>query len=136
MYHFQNSCLKTCCNKRGSAIHDTRPIDSRANDAHDSCINYADMLTLYRDNSWYQSKLKYKRDTQIPGLLGEEKKLDQRSCFLKKLSLSFKISSDENNIAKLVVNVWEDYSNKFCQLFFNSAQINMIFESSHQSQMF
>ena len=54
---------------------------------HDSCINYATMLTLYRDNSLHHRKEKYKCDMQRPGFLGEEKIL---------------IFSDENNIAKLV----------------------------------
>ena len=40
---------------------------------HDSCINYANMLSLYRDKSC-------KRDMQRPGYLSEENKIDQRSC--------------------------------------------------------
>ena len=39
---------------------------------HNSCINYAIMLTLYRDNSWYQGKKKYDRDMQRPGFPGAE----------------------------------------------------------------
>ena len=39
---------------------------------HHSCINYANMLTLYRDNSWYQGKKKYKQDMWRPGFFGAE----------------------------------------------------------------
>ena len=46
---------------------------------HDSYINYANMLSLYRDNSWYHRKEKYKCDIQRPGFLGEKNKRDQRS---------------------------------------------------------
>ena len=42
---------------------------------------------------------------QIPGLLGEENKLDQRSYIFKKYRFSFLTFSDENNIGKLVVNM-------------------------------
>ena len=61
---------------------------------HDSCINYANMLSLYRDKSC-------KRDMQRPGCLSEENKKLQ---FLKLAVFSFKFS-DENNIAKLVVDM-------------------------------
>ena len=40
---------------------------------HDSCIDYTNMLSLYKDNSWYQRKKKYEQDMQRPGFLGEEK---------------------------------------------------------------
>ena len=31
---------------------------------HDSCINYANTLALYRDNSQFQGKKKYNRNTK------------------------------------------------------------------------
>ena len=40
---------------------------------HDSCINYANMLTLYRDKLC-------KCDMQQPGFLSEKIKLDKRNC--------------------------------------------------------
>ena len=41
---------------------------------HDSYINHANMLTLYRDNSWFQGKKKYNCNKQRrPGFLGAEK---------------------------------------------------------------
>ena len=49
---------------------------------HDSCINYANMLTLYRDKSC-------KRDMQRPGFFYEENKLDKRSY--NSLTLSFSL---------------------------------------------
>ena len=59
---------------------------------HDSCINYANMLTLYRDNSQNHRKGKYKDDMQRPGFLREENKPDQRSfIFLKIIIFSFNI---------------------------------------------
>ena len=94
---------------------------------HDSSINYANMLTLYKDNSWYQGKKKYNRDMQRP-LLKIFNKVDLKetpaqvflckfwknfknsfflrtplvaASILKKLPLSILIFSDENNIAKL-----------------------------------
>ena len=63
---------------------------------HDSCINYANMLTLYRDNSLYHWKENYKCDMQRPDFPGEENKPEQRSCIFLKNSLL--IFSDENNI--------------------------------------
>lgn len=64
---------------------------------HDPCINYANMLNLYRDNSWYHRKWKYKCEMQRSGFLGEESKPDQRS---------FLFWYFENNIAKLVRDIW------------------------------
>ena len=40
-----------------------------------------------------------------PDFLNEENKPDQRSCSFKKLPFSLLKFSDENNIAKLVVDV-------------------------------
>ena len=42
---------------------------------------------------------------QIPGFLSEENKFDQKSCNFQKLSFSFLKFSDENNIAKLAVDM-------------------------------
>ena len=49
---------------------------------HESCINYANMLTLYRDKSC-------KRDMQRPGFFCEENKLGKRSY--NSLTLSFSL---------------------------------------------
>ena len=69
---------------------------------HDSCLNYANMLTLYRDSPKYHKYKKYKGIMQRTGFLGEENKPDQRSFFFFKLSFFVFIFSDENNVAKLV----------------------------------
>ena len=55
--------------------------DKRSNDSQskDTCINYANMLILYRGNSHDHRKGKYKRDIQRPGFLGVENKPDLRS---------------------------------------------------------
>ena len=49
---------------------------------HNSCINYATMLNLYRDNSCHR-KEKYKCDMQRPSLPGEENKRDQKATFFE-----------------------------------------------------
>ena len=47
---------------------------------HDSCINYANMLTLYRDKLWYQGSKNLSLIYKKPGFLSEENKPDQWSC--------------------------------------------------------
>ena len=60
-------------------VRDTRPNDSRSND-HDSCINYANMLTLYRDKTRYEGSKTICAICKLPGFLSEENKFDQISC--------------------------------------------------------
>ena len=105
--------------------------DTQSNDAR-SCINYANMLTLHRDNPKFQE---YKCDMQRPVFLGEENKPDQRSCFFWKLLFSVLIFSNENNIAKLVGDAWGNCFSRLCQLLCNWIRMNLIFKSS-RSQMF
>ena len=47
---------------------------------HDSCTNYANMLTLYRDKLWYQGSKNLSLIYKKPGFLSEENKPDQWSC--------------------------------------------------------
>ena len=84
-------------------IHDSTIQDSAM---HNSFINYPSMLTLYRDNSWYQSKKRYNHDMQKPYFL------DQKSCIFNKLLFSLLIFSEENDAGKLVVNMWGNCSNR------------------------
>ena len=74
------------------------------------------MLSLYRDKSC-------KRDMQRPGCLSEENKKLQ---FLKLAVFSFKFS-DENNIAKLVVDMWGNCSYRLCQSTFPELNTFQIF---------
>ena len=60
------------------------------------------MLTLYRDNSLYRRKEKYKRDMQRPGFLGEENKSEQKSYIISKFPFFLLTFSDEYDIAELV----------------------------------
>ena len=51
-------------------------------------------------------KQKYERDMQIPDFLSEEKKFNQRTSLqLLKIAVSLLKFPDENNIAKLVVDM-------------------------------
>ena len=86
---------------------------------HDSYINYPNKLTLYRDNSSYQRKEKYKCNMQRPVFLGKENKPNQRSCIFKKLSFFLSTFSDEKNVAELVADMRGYYSNRLQQLSFN-----------------
>ena len=108
---------------------------------HDSCINYANMLTLYtsyRDNSWYQGKKKYNRLCKELVSLAQKifNKVDQKRdrCFSVKFVKSLRrpflwntysggfyffkncrflfLFSDENNLAKLSFDMWGNCSNK------------------------
>ena len=52
---------------------------------------------------------------QRHGFLIEENQLDQRSYNFQKLMFSLLKFYDENNIDKLVVDMWGDCSNRLCQ---------------------
>ena len=95
---------------------------------HSSCINYATMLNWYRDNS-YHRKEKYKRDMHRPSFPSEENKPVQRSCIFWKL-FSLLILFYENNVEKLVGDMWGYSFNWLCQLLYNWIRMNMIFKSS------
>ena len=99
---------------------------------HDSCINYANMLPLRRNNSWYQVKKKYKRDMERPGFLCEENKF---GChFLKNVVFScfnifwWKYSK--------ISRVWGNCFNRLCQLLSNWIQINMTFKSNRSQKFY
>ena len=62
-------------------VHDTWSNDSRSNDAR-SCMNYANMLTLCRDKSWYM---------QIPGFLSKEQVWPKKLQILKIAVFPFRI---------------------------------------------
>ena len=55
-----------------------------------------------------------KRDMQITGFLSEENKFDQRSYNFLKLTF-FLWKFFEDDIAKLVVDIWRNCSNRLCQ---------------------
>ena len=49
---------------------------------------------------------------------GEENKLEQRSCNFQKLPFSLLKFSDQNNIAKLVLDMWGNCSKRFNIFYF------------------
>ena len=67
--------------------------------------------------------------------MGEENKPNQRTCIFFKLSFSLLIFSNENNIAKVVGDMWGNCFNKMSQSLYSWMRMNMIFKSSC-SQMF
>ena len=85
---------------------------------HNSSINYATMLTLYRDNSWYHRKEKYRCDMQR--LVSWVKKTSWPKKF------SFLIFSDEMKCD----DIWGNCFNRSCQFLCNWIKLNMIFKSS------
>ena len=71
---------------------------------------------------------------QRTNFTGEENKTDQRSCIFSKLFSLLKFSG-ENNIAKLVGDMWGYCFNRLCHLLYNWIRMNKIFKSSG-SQIF
>ena len=56
-----------------------------------------------------------KHDMQITGFLSEENKFDQISSNFLKLPFFLWKFFDEDDIAKLVVDIWRNCSNRLCQ---------------------
>ena len=67
---------------------------------------------------------------QRTGFMGEVNKPDKQSCNFFKLPFSLLIFSDENDIAKLVGDMWGNCFNKTRQLLYSWMRMNMIFKSS------
>ena len=85
---------------------------------------------LYIEINRVIKEVKYK---QLPGFLSQENKFDQRRCNFKKMPFSLLEFSDENDVAKLVVDMRRNCSNRLCELTlpkfnaFSNFSISLIF---------
>ena len=105
----------------------TRSNNSRSNDAWimhkiiQTCFIYIEI------NSWFKEM---KNISVICKHLISWVKKTTWGCIFWKLSFSLLIYSDENNIAKLVIDMSGNCSNRLCQLLSNWIQINIILKSA------
>ena len=92
-------------------FHDTR--------SNHLCINYANMLTLYGDKSWYQGSKNISMIFKYLVSWVKKTSLTKKVATFKNCRFPFKNFFDENNIAKFAVDMWRNCSNRLCQSTFS-----------------